>query len=153
MSRFSRAIVHSAWIVYIDEPSPIMQTTLRSGHATAAPTAHGAPKPIEPPMLFSQSCGGAPTENGKKPRPVVTDSSTTIAPSGSVAPNAAPRPSRVNLPLGRSGRLASATLAGLSFSASSSAASDSSAPSGSPSTGQSVVTSQPSGTSTLGLPG
>ena len=60
-SRFSRAIVHSAWMVYIAEPSPIMQMTLRSGQATAAPTATGAPKPIEPPMLFSQSCGGAPT--------------------------------------------------------------------------------------------
>src|SRR6185295_4271193 len=139
-------------MVYIDEPSPIMQMTLRSGQATAAPTATGAPKPIEPPMLFSQSCGGAPTVNGKKPRPVVTDSSTTIAPSGNVAPSAWPSPSSVNLPVGRSGRLASAT-AGLSFIASSSAARASSEPSGSPSTGQSVVTSQPSGTRTDGLPG
>jgi hypothetical protein len=38
-----------------------MAITLRLGHATAAPTAHGVPKPIEPPMLFSQSWGGAPT--------------------------------------------------------------------------------------------
>ena len=81
-----------------------MQMTLRSGHATAAPTATGPPKPIEPPMLFSQSCGGAPALNGKKPRPVVTNSSTTIAPSGIVAPSAWPRPSSVNLPVGRSGR-------------------------------------------------
>src|SRR5579883_1465852 len=123
-------------MVYIAEPSPIMQMTLRSGQATAAPTATGAPKPIEPPMLFSQSCGGAPTENGKKPRPVVTDSSITVAPSGNVEPSAWPRPSSVNLPLGRSGRLASATL-GFSFMASSSAASASSEPSGSPSTGKS----------------
>ena len=42
-------------------------------------------------MLFSQSCGGAPALNGKKPRPVVTDSSTTIAPSGIVAPSAWPQ--------------------------------------------------------------
>src|SRR6185437_8668988 len=86
-----------------------MQMTLRSGQATAAPTATGPPKPIEPPMLFSQSCGGAPALNGKKPRPVVTDSSTTIAPSGIVAPSAWPRPSSVNLPFGRSGRFGWAT--------------------------------------------
>ena len=33
---------------------------MRSGQATAAPVASGMPRPIEPPMLFSQSCGGAP---------------------------------------------------------------------------------------------
>ena len=93
-------------------------------------------------MLFSQSCGGAPALYGKKPRPVVTDSSTTIAPSGIVAPSAWPRPSSVNLPVGRSGRLGWATPAGFSFNAPSSAASASSEASGSPSTGQSVVISQ-----------
>src|SRR6185295_12120607 len=152
-SRPSRAIVHSDWIVYMALPSPIMQITFRFGHATAAPTATGPPKPIDPPMLFSQSCGGAPALWGKKPRPVVTDSSTTIAPSGIVAPSACPRPSSVNLPLGRSGRLGSTTPAGFSFSAPNSAASASSAAMGSPFTGESVVVAQPSGVSTLGLPG
>ena len=39
-------------------------------------------KPIEPPMFCSQSCGLAAAVGGKKPRPVVMDSSTTIAFSG-----------------------------------------------------------------------
>src|SRR4029079_16271834 len=122
-SRFSRAIVHNDWIVYIAEPSPIMQMTLRYAQATAAPNATGPPKPIEPPMLFSQSGGGAPALNGKKPRPVVTDSSTTIAPCGIVAPSDSPTPSSVNLPFGRSGRCGWATPAAVSFIASSSIAS------------------------------
>src|ERR1700751_178818 len=80
--RLSRACVHNAWIVYIAEPSPTMQITLRSGHATAAPVATGGEKPIEPPMFCSQSCGLAAAVGGKKPRPVVMDPSTTIAFSG-----------------------------------------------------------------------
>src|SRR5215470_11311374 len=81
-SRPSRAWVHSAWIVYIALPSPTMQITLRSGQAIAAPVATGVENPIEPPMLVSQSCGCAPAVGAKKPRPTVTDSSTTIAFSG-----------------------------------------------------------------------
>ena len=104
-------------------------------------------------MLFSQSCGGAPALKGKKPRPVVTDSSTTMAPSGIVAPSAWPRPSSVNLPVGRSGRLGWAMPSGFTFIASSSIASASSEPIGSPSTGQSVEISQSSGDNTDGLPG
>src|SRR3954469_3621173 len=80
--RPSRACVHNAWIVYIEEPSPTMQITLRSGHATAAPVATGGEKPIEPPMFCSQSCGAAADVGGKNCRPVVTDSSTTMAFSG-----------------------------------------------------------------------
>ena len=63
-------------------PSPSRQTTLRSGHATAAPVASGMPMPIDPPMFESQSCGCAARVGAKKPRPVVTASSTTIAFSG-----------------------------------------------------------------------
>ncbi len=59
-----------------------MQITLRSGQATAAPVATGVEKPIEPPMFCSQSCGAAAAVGGKKPRPVVMDSSTTMAFSG-----------------------------------------------------------------------
>ena len=58
-SRFSRAIVHSDWIVHRRAVTDHADD-LASGQATAAPTATGPPKPIEPPMLFSQSCGGAP---------------------------------------------------------------------------------------------
>src|SRR5207248_1901447 len=80
--RLSRAWVHKDWMVYIALPSPTMQITLRSGQATAAPVATGVEKPIEPPMFCSQSCGAAAAVGGKKPRPVVMDSSTMIAFSG-----------------------------------------------------------------------
>src|SRR5215468_9459126 len=72
-------------------PSPSRQITFRSGQATAAPVASGIPRPIEPPMLLSQSWGGAPAVMRKKPRPVVTDSSATMAPSGRSAPSEAAR--------------------------------------------------------------
>src|ERR1700724_1952973 len=80
--RFSRAWVHSDFSVYIALPSPTMQITLRSGQATHAPGATGVENPIEPPMFCSQSCGAAAAVGGKKPRPVVMDSSTTMAFSG-----------------------------------------------------------------------
>src|SRR3974390_3291743 len=80
--RPSRACVHSDCSVYMALPSPTMQITLRSGHATAAPVAIGVENPIEPPMFFRQSWGGAGGGGGKKPRPVVMDSSTRIAFSG-----------------------------------------------------------------------
>src|SRR5271157_5580087 len=80
--RLSRACVHSDWMVYIALPSPTMQITLRSGQAIAAPVATGVENPIEPPMFCSQSCGLAEAVGGKKPRPVVMDSSTMMAFSG-----------------------------------------------------------------------
>src|SRR6201992_1307928 len=82
MLRLSRACVHNDWMVYIALPSPTMQITLRSGQAIAAPVATGVENPIEPPMFCSQSCGAAAAVGGKKPRPVVMDSSTTMAFSG-----------------------------------------------------------------------
>src|ERR1700748_3338717 len=69
-------------MVYIALLLLIMQITLRSGQATAAPVATGVEKPIEPPMFCSQSCGLAAAVGGKKPRPVVMDSSTMMAFSG-----------------------------------------------------------------------
>src|ERR1700689_4053282 len=78
----SRACVHRDWMVYIALPSPTIQITLRSGHATAAPVATGVENPIEPPMFCNQSWGAAAAVGGKKPRPVVMDSSTMIAFSG-----------------------------------------------------------------------
>src|ERR1043166_7818639 len=80
--RLSRPCVHKAWMVYIAGPSPTMQITLRAGHATAAPVATGGEKPIEPPMFCSQSWGLAAAVGGKNCRPVVMDSSTTMAFSG-----------------------------------------------------------------------
>src|SRR5438045_9541345 len=80
--RPSRAWVQSDCNVYIALPSPTMQITLRSGHATAAPVATGVENPIEPPMFCSQSWGAAAAVGGKQARPVVMDSSTTMAFSG-----------------------------------------------------------------------
>src|SRR6202158_2316215 len=80
--RPSRAWVHSDCSVYIALPSPTMQITLRSGQATAAPVATGVEYPIEPPRFWIQSCCAADAVHGKKPRPVVIDSSTRMAFSG-----------------------------------------------------------------------
>src|SRR5262245_13348613 len=152
MSRPSRAWVQSAWTVYMPLPSPSRHTTFRSGHATAAPVASGRPRPIEPPMLFIQSCGGAPAVMRKKPRPVVTDSSATIAPSGKRAPSEAASVSGVSGPVGSAGRLAACTTSPFFFP-----------PTSSPSHSRAVVESsasvdsrwisQPSAVSTLGLSG
>src|SRR6516165_8502241 len=87
-------------MVYIALPSPTMQITLRSGQATAAPVATGVENPIEPPMFCSQSCGGAAAVGGKKPRPVVMDSSTTIAFSGMAQAMACAIEAKVSDPVG-----------------------------------------------------
>src|SRR5206468_11258731 len=80
--RPSRACVQSDCSVYIALPSPTMQITLRSGHANAAPDATGVENPIEPPMYCSQSWGAAAAVGGETQRPVVMDSSPTMAFSG-----------------------------------------------------------------------
>src|SRR5450631_2359867 len=53
---FSRARVQSAWIVYIELPSPIRASTGRSGHAIATPMALGRAWPIAPPVSVMRSC-------------------------------------------------------------------------------------------------
>ncbi len=63
-SRFSRAWVHSPWIVYIAEPSASRVTTRRPGQATAAPVASGMPWPMAPPVMAIQSCGAASCVSG-----------------------------------------------------------------------------------------
>src|SRR5260370_38264155 len=103
MSSPSRACVHSACTVYIALPSACNDTTRRSGQATAAPVASGMPSPIEPPMFDSQSCGAADLVGAKKPRPVVTASSATIALSGSNAPIEAPSAPEVMSPVAGAG--------------------------------------------------
>jgi len=50
-------------------------------------------------MFESQSCGAAARVGAKKPRPVVTASSTTITFSGSSAASEAPRVSGVMAPV------------------------------------------------------
>src|ERR1700691_3568331 len=99
-------MLHSAWSVYMLLPSALRHNTLRSGHATAAPTAHGMALPIEPPVLPSQSCGGAPLVAAILPRPEVIDSSTTMAFSGRSAPTTAASSDKVMSPLGIPGRAA-----------------------------------------------
>ena len=51
----SRAMVHSAWMVYIALPSPTSAITGRSGQAIAAPVALGRPWPIAPPVRVRKS--------------------------------------------------------------------------------------------------
>src|SRR5947209_6221600 len=137
-------------MVYIALPSPTMQITLRSGQATAAPVAIGVEKPIEPPMFCSQSCGAAAAVGGKKPRPVVRDSSTMIAFSGIAQAIACAIEAKVTAPVGL---LSSASCCGFT--------SDGLAPSASASASSAAIelsphavmrwTSQPSGLSSLGL--
>jgi hypothetical protein len=66
---FSRAMVQSAWMVYIDVPSPISASTGRSGQAMAAPTALGRPWPMAPPVSVMRSWRGAPAVNRAQHQP------------------------------------------------------------------------------------
>jgi hypothetical protein len=45
---FSSAAVTSSWMFIRIEPSPVKQTTVRCGSASAAPMAAGTPKPMVP---------------------------------------------------------------------------------------------------------
>src|SRR5271170_4433507 len=78
--------------------------TRRSGHATAAPVAHGNPCPIAPPVSERYVCGGAAADAAMNGSPVVAASSITIAPSGIVAAIAAPAVIALSFPVGLSGR-------------------------------------------------
>src|SRR5271170_2103234 len=78
--------------------------TRRSGHATAAPVAHGNPCPIAPPVSERYVCGGAASDAARNGRPLVAASSITIAPTGIDAAIAAPAVSGLSFPTGRSGR-------------------------------------------------
>ena len=145
----SRAWVHSAWIVYIAEPSASSASTGRSGQATAAPVASGRPTPIAPPVSCSQSCGAQPAVAAVMWTLFVFDSSHTIAPSGIVAATAAASVAPVSAPVGRDGAGASSTGA----SSPTADASAASAPAASSRPVASTCTSHPSGTRSLGLPG
>ena len=79
---FSRAIVHRLCTVYMAEPSPFRDTTLRSGQATAAPMAMGPPMPMAPPVRARTSCGTVVMQGTAIPPPEVTASSQRMAPSG-----------------------------------------------------------------------
>ena len=150
MSSASRACVHKACTVYIALPSACSETTRRSGQATAAPVASGIPSPIEPPMLDIQSCGIADLVGAKKPRPVVTASSATIALSGNRAPSDWPSASEVIAPVAGGAGLSFVTGAGVARAPTSSH-SHSKAWMWSSSGRASTCPSQPSGVSWLGL--
>ena len=101
-------------------------------------------------MFCSQSCGAAAAVGGKKPRPVVMDSSTTMAFSGIAIAIACAIEAWVSAPVGLASStsfcgLASAGLAPSAAASASSAATEFSPPA--------VMrwTSQPSGFSMLGL--
>jgi hypothetical protein len=106
--RFSRAAVHSPWIVYIADPSPISATTGRSGSASFTPIAAGRPQPMPPPRMPKKLCGSSLFRNRRKPgagghrlidhhriRPAARGRSRASAPEdGSDAVPPAPRRSR-----------------------------------------------------------
>src|SRR5258706_11080932 len=148
--RFPRACVHSDCNVYIALPSPPMQLTLGWGQATAAPVATGVENPIEPPMFCSQSCGAAAAVGGKKPRPVVIDSSTTMAFSGIAIATACAIAAWVSAPVGFASSTSACGLASLGLAPSADANASSAATEFSP---PEVMrwTSQPSGFNRLGL--
>ena len=102
--RFSRAMVHSAWMVYMAVPSPISAITGRCGQAIAAPTALGRPWPMAPPVSVMRSWRGQPAVITPSIRPLVMASSMTMARSGSNAPTALQTLGAVSLPVGRLGR-------------------------------------------------
>ena len=80
-------------------PSACSVTTLRSGHATAAPVASGRPMPMAPPVSMSQSCGALLTLYSGNSRPWVMDSSHTMACSGKVCATRILTAAPVSLPL------------------------------------------------------
>src|ERR1700730_11452101 len=82
MSSCSRAMVHSAEIVYSALPSACRAITGRCGAAIAAPTATGRPWAIAPPVSVSTSCDGEPAVAAGKSGPLVLASSEMIAFSG-----------------------------------------------------------------------
>src|SRR5215475_13435246 len=94
----SRACVHNACSVYIALPSACGLITIRSGHATAAPVAHGGPNPIAPPGCVSSVCRAADRDIVRNGPMLVLLSSITIALSGNSAATAADNVSGVILP-------------------------------------------------------
>ena len=104
----SRAMVHSAWAVYMPLPSADRHKTRRSGHATAAPTAraHGNPNRTARGRQHSREAGASRGCRHHAPLPEVMDSSTTMAFSGRSAPTAAASPGKVISPTGIPGRSA-----------------------------------------------
>lgn len=78
-----RAAVHSAWMVYMDPPSPVKPTTVRSGNASWAPSAPGIPTPREPPRVWNQWPGRFGGRCRETSGEAVSASSNTTASSGS----------------------------------------------------------------------
>src|SRR5262249_42745616 len=144
--------VHSACAVYIALPSASRLSTLRAGHATAAPVASGMPCPIAPPVRHIQVCGGAPAHSHGTNSPAVLPSSATIAPSGRSAPSVRATDSAFSAPVGKSGRCA-ACASGLRGAAPTASTNASSAPTASCAGVASTCAAQPLGNRSLGLSG
>ena len=89
--------------------------TVRSGHAIDAPVATGSAHPIDPPVGLNQSWGRAFCVASGKVRPVVIDSSTTIASSGIASARNTPSFSGVMGPVGRCGSSRSTGFASAAF--------------------------------------
>src|SRR5260370_2409671 len=104
--RHSRGCCHRDWTGYMPVPSAWNAITRRSGHATAAPVAHGSPCPIAPPVNARYVCAGALADALKNGSPVVAAYSITIECSGIVQAIAAPAVIASSLPEGRSDRAA-----------------------------------------------
>ena len=101
-------MVHSAWMRVHAAAVALEAEHLASGHGDRRPIATGMAKPIEPPVLVIQSCGAALRSPAIRPRPEVTDSSTTMRVLGQAAaaitaamPGKRERPGRRRLPLQR----------------------------------------------------
>src|SRR5262245_17286098 len=99
----SRACVQSACNVYIALPSACRLITTRSGHATAAPVAHGGPNPIAPPGCVNIVCRAADCDITRNGPMLVLLSSIMMAFSGRSAGTAAESVSGVLLAAGRGG--------------------------------------------------
>ena len=89
--------VHPAAVALQDDDLAVGAGDRRAGRA-------GSAYPIEPPVPRIQSCGRLRSVSARNERPVVIDSSTTMAFSGMDAASTAPIFSGVSVPVGRSGR-------------------------------------------------
>ena len=107
---------------------------------------------MAPPVSVSQSCRGPPAVAPETKSPDVLPSSTTIVPSGNVAPTAAASDSVVRAPVGRSGRPEGAAMPASPAAPTASASASRALAASSPGR-TNVCTVQPEGTRSLALPG
>src|SRR5260370_34323540 len=85
-----RPCVQNPDALYITDPSPIEQTTCRSGAANLAPVAAPIPQPSPRPQLLTHICSFSRKPNGNDPYVPVRFSLTTMASLSSVLVITAP---------------------------------------------------------------